>query len=224
MKALHRVTVVLLGLLISLGLASCGGDSAPPVFNASLRVMHASPNAPNVDVLVDNKVVLSNVPYPAVSSYLTVTAAAHDIKVNAAGTATTVIEVTPTLSTGAAYTVLAVGFLSDIQALLATDNQTPPSSGNAKLRVIHASPDAGNVDVLVNDKIVLSNVPFKAISDYLTVPAGTYDIKVNATGTATTAIEASATVQSGGIYTAVAIGSVATASTNPLALKILTDL
>lgn len=224
MKSLYRLAAVLLGLFIAFGLTACGGDDTPLVFNSSLRVMHASPNAPNVDVLVDNKVVLTNVPYSAVSSYLTVTAAAHEIKVNATGTSTTVIDVTPTLAKGAAYTVLAVGFLNSIQALIATDDLTAPSSGNAKLRVIHAAPDAGNVDVLVNDKVVLSNVPFQAISQYLTVPAGTYDIKVNATGTSTTAIEASATVASGGIYTAVAIGSVATASTNPLALKILTDL
>jgi hypothetical protein len=205
-------------------LSGCGGDSTPVVFNASLRVAHASPDAPNVDVLVDNKVVLSNVPYPTVSSYLTVTAATHEIKVNAAGTSTTVIDVSPTFTDGGAYTVFAVGFLAEIQPLLATDDQTAPAAGNSKLRVIHAAPDAGNVDILVNDKVVLTNVAFKAISAYLTVPAGTYDIKVNATGTSTTAIETSATVASGGIYTAVAIGSVKTAATNPLAVEILKDL
>ena len=224
MKSFRWIAAVIGSLAIAFGIAACGGDSSSPVFNASLRVMHASPDAPNVDVLVDNKVVLSNVPYPVASSYLTVTAATHEIKVNAAGTSTTVIDVSPTLTVGTAYTVLAVGFLSGIQGLIAIDDRTAPSTGNAKLRVIHAAPDAGNVDVLVNDKVVLSNVPFKAISDYLTVPAGTYDIKVNATGTSTTAIEASASVASGGIYTAVAIGSVATAATHPLALQILTDL
>lgn len=224
MKSIRWVAVAMGALAILCGVAACGGSDSPTVFNANLRVVHASPDAPNVDVLVDNKVVLSNVPYPTASSYLTVTAATHEIKVNVAGTSTTVIDVSPTLSTGAAYTVLAVGFVSGIQALLATDDRTAPAAGNAKLRVIHAAPDAGNVDVLVNDKVVLSNVPFKAISDYLTVPAGTYDIKVNATGTSTTAIEASASVASGGIYTAVAIGSVATAATHPLALQILTDL
>jgi hypothetical protein len=37
---------------------------------------------------------------------------------------------------------------------------------------------------------VLTNVPFKAISDYLTVPAGTYDVLVTVANTKTVAIQA----------------------------------
>ena len=45
-------------------------------------------------------------------------------------------------------------------------------SGHAQLRVVHASPDAPNVDVLVDGKIVLTNVAYEAASNYLTVSAG----------------------------------------------------
>jgi hypothetical protein len=46
-------------------------------------------------------------------------------------------------------------------------------------------------DVAIADaKPTLSNVPFKAMSDYLTVPAGTYDISVTVADTKTVAIEA----------------------------------
>ena len=224
MSRFQRLAVALSVLVTTLFIAGCGGDDHDVVVDAHLRVVHASPDAPNVDVLLDNTVVLSNVPYPTASGYLAVAPGTHNIKVNAAGTTTTVINASPSLTPGTAYTVLAVGFLSSIQALVAVDDTTRPPSGSAKLRVIHAAPDAGNVDVLVNNSVVLSNVPFEAISSYLVVPAGTYDIKVNAAGTSTTAIETSATLASGDIYSAVAIGSVKTAATNPLALELLTDL
>jgi hypothetical protein len=71
--------------------------------------------------------------------------------------------------------------------------------------------------------VVLSNVPFAAISNYLPIPAGTYDVKVNAAGTAVTAIEASVVAVAGNNYSAVAIGSLKTAATNPLTLKVLID-
>lgn len=190
---------------------------------AQVRVVHASPNAPNVDVLVDNTVVLRNVPYPTDSGFLAVPAGARNFKVNAAGTATTVIDVTPTLVAGRAYSAYATGFLASIGATLVEDNLTAPTAGNAKIRVVHASPDAPNVDILANDNRVLSNVPFKAASDYLVVPAGTYTFKVNVAGTSTTAVQATAPLVAGKIYTAVAIGSLAATATNKLAIKLIAD-
>jgi Domain of unknown function (DUF4397) len=191
--------------------------------SAKLRVMHASPDAPNVDVLLDNAVALSNVPYPANSDFLAVPSGARNVKVNAAGTTSTVINVTPTLAAGKAYTAYAVGFLAGISPLLVEDNLAPAAGNNAKIRVIHGSPDAPNVDVLANNAVALSNVPFKTASDYLTVPAGAYNFKINVAGTANTATQADVTLVAGRVYTAIAIGSVATSATNKLTIKLLTD-
>ena len=217
----------LCGILILLAAAfvmsACGGGDSNTAPQTRLRVLHASPDAPNVDVYVDGTKVLSNVPYPALSQYLSLPAGQHRIQVNAAGTTTTVIDASPSLGANAAYTAIAAGFLANIEPLLATDETAAAATGQARLRVIHASPDAGPVDILVNGQIVLSNVPFGAISNYLSVPAGTYTVQVNAAGTSTTAITATVTLSAQSNYSAVAIGSVKTAGTNPLALKLLTD-
>ena len=65
------------------------------------------------------------------------------------------------------------------------DDTTEPTPVTANVRVVHASPDAPNVDVLVDNVVVLTNVPYEAASAYLAVPAGTRNFKVNATGTTT---------------------------------------
>src|SRR5262245_54902829 len=59
----------------------------------TLRVLHASPDAPNVDVLVDGAVALSNVPFQAGSGYLPLPAGPHRLQVAPAGTTTAVIDV-----------------------------------------------------------------------------------------------------------------------------------
>ncbi|WP_345817528.1 DUF4397 domain-containing protein (plasmid) [Paraburkholderia sp. PREW-6R] len=220
---MRRVIGILISLTVATIMSACGGgdiNSTPP---AQLRVFHASPDAPNVDVYVDGAKVLANVPYSTLSPYLSLPAGKHHIQVNAAGTATTVIDVSLTLGSSDAYTAIAAGFLANIEALLAADDTSPAASGQARLRVIHASPDAGPVDILVNGQVVLSNVAFGTISNYLTVPAGTYTVQVNAAGTSTTAITASVTLTSQSNYSAAAIGSLKTAGTHPLALKLLTD-
>jgi hypothetical protein len=208
---------------ISLIALPASGASLEIVDNrAQVRVGHLSPDAPAVDILVNNVVTLSGVPYPVVSSYLTLDAGTYNLKVNAAGTATTVINADVPFKGSKAYSVFATGFLAGIAPLVVEDALALPPSGQSKLRVIHASPDAPNVDVLVNGNRVLANVPFRAASDYLTLPAGTYQVQVRVAGTTTVVLAASLTVEPGKIYSALAIGSAA-GGTNPLQLKVVID-
>lgn len=188
-----------------------------------VRVMHASPDAPAVDVLVNGSVALPSVTYPTNSGYLPLGSGATNLKVNLAGTATTALNADLTLVPTQTHSIYAVGFAAGLQSLVVADDLRAPAAGKAKLRVIHASPDAGNVDVLVNGSTALTNVPFKAAASYLVVDAGAYTVKLNAAGTATTALTADVTLAAGKIYTAIAIGSTASGAANPLSLKLITD-
>lgn len=77
--------------------------------------------------------------------------------------------------------------------------------------MIHASPDAGPVDVApAGGDALVSGLEFPNASDYAEVPAGTYDINVLAAGTDTVAISAPGTaVASDTVYTAFAVGTAA---------------
>ena len=52
----------------------------------------------------------------------------------------------------------------------------------AKFRVGHFSPDAPAVDVYANGGVILEDVPFGVLSEYLEVPGGTYTVEVVAAG------------------------------------------
>lgn len=95
------------------------------------------------------------------------------------------------------------------------------ASDEARIRVLHASPDAPAVDIHINDQMVegLGNVPFGTISDYISVPADTYNVKVYATGTTTDpVIDANVDVMAGTSYTIAAIGALA-----DITAEVLTD-
>ncbi len=190
------------------------GPSGEVEPTAQLRVVHASPDAPSVDVYVDGDPVLTNVPYQASSAYLEVPAGARRIQVNAAGTSTTVIDVTPTFAEGSASTVIATGLVASIAPLLLTDNLANPASGNVKVRLVHGAPSAPVVDIyvtapgadLATSTPALSDVPFEAASPYLEVPAGTYQVRITPANTTTVAIDTGAiTLSSGQIRTGVAV-------------------
>ena len=223
-----RFSAVLIG---ALAMAACDDDDpVSPQAQAQVRVVHASPDAPNVDVQVDNATVLSNVPFKGSSPFLNVNAGGRNLKVRAAGTTTTVIDATPTLTAGKAYTVLATGRVASIAPLVLEDNLMNPAMGNIKLRLVHAAPGAGNVDIYVTSPTAdiatasptVPNVPFRAASAYLEVPAGTYRVRITPVGTKTVAIDVNnVALTSGQIRTAVAVDAVGGGA--PLSAILLTD-
>ncbi|MBW0148930.1 DUF4397 domain-containing protein [Marinobacter arenosus] len=192
--------------------------------NAGVRVVHASSNAPNVDVFVDGQATaLADIPFGSVApeavldGYAALPAGERRIQVAAAGTGLdgglVVIDESPTLVNGQGYTALAVGQLENIEALVVED-QVRSIATQASLRLIHASTAAGNVDIYLvpgtqdgigNSAPALSDVPFKAVTDYLAVAEGTYNVYIAPTGTGTAAITAEGVELSAGeVYTAVA--------------------
>lgn len=75
------------------------------------------------------------------------------------------------------------------------------------VRVAHLSPDAPAVDVWVNGARALSNVPFRAVSGYLALPAGATTVWVVPAGATTPrVIDATVTLQAGKMYTIAATG------------------
>lgn len=143
--------------------------------NARVRVVHASPDAPAVDVYVNGQAVLTGVPYFTVSGYLSVPAGEYRIQVTPAGAGlgSSVIDATATLAAGTDYTVAAVNTLANIQPLVLVDNNSAPAPQRTRVRVVHASPDAPAVDIkLAGTNTTLLTAAFKDAA-YLEVPGHT---------------------------------------------------
>src|SRR5688500_777247 len=219
-------------LVAALAITACDNDDDPiaPAATAGLRVVHASPDAPNVDVLVDGTSALTNVPFRTASAYLDVPVGSRNLRVRGTGTTANVIDANATLADGKFYTVLATGRLATITPLVLEDNLTNPAAGNIKLRLVHASPTAGNVDIYVtapgadiaNATPTLANVAFRTASAYLEVPAGTYRVRITPVGTKTVAIDVNnVALTAGQIRTAVDVD--APGGGTPLGAILLVD-
>lgn len=180
----------------------------------SLQVVHASPDAPAVDVVVDGGVLVPGLEFPDATDFLEVPGGTYNVSVTVAGNpgAIAIGPVDLDLAAGSRYSVFAVGELANIEALVLSDDPRPVAT-NAKVRIVHASPTASDVDIYVtavganidSEMPTLANIPFKANTGFLALPGGDYDVTVTAAGTKTVAIgPATISVADGGIYTAVA--------------------
>lgn len=174
-----------------------------------VRVVHASPDAPAVDVLVNGNAAFTNAPFKGVTNYAALDAGSYGVAVVPTGqTSPQVISATLNLEADKDYTVVALGRLADIEPLVLTDNNALPAEGKAHVRFVHASPDAPAVDIAVKGgPVIFSNVSFKGVGDYTPVDAGTYNLEVRLAGTETVALDLpNIRLNAGTVYTVFAMG------------------
>lgn len=215
-RMLPIAVFAMLAVMIPLAGVSAQGEQA------RVRIVHASPDAPNVDIWVNGAVAVSDLPFNEATDYIPLDAGDYDIAVTPTGgtAADAVIEATLTLAAGKDYTVAAVGQVAEIAPIVLEDNNAAPAAGKAHLRVVHASPDAPAVDIAVaGGPVLIPNLAFPTASDYLPVDAGTYNLAVRPTGTETSALDINGFVADAGtIYTVFATGLVGDGSLGVLPL------
>ncbi len=179
--------------------------------DARVRVVHASPDAPAVDVLVDGSVVFQNAPFEGITDFASVPQGTYNVKVVPTGqTSPVVIEADLSLTGGSDYTVIATDVLSNITPVILTYPGGGPAPGNVWVRFFHGSPDAPAVDITTEGSILFSNVMFQQATEYLEVPAGTYDLDARVAGTTNVALNLPGVMlEAGKVYTVYATGLVA---------------
>lgn len=207
MKTNRKLFYSVMALAVAVGLLA----SVTVTFAAGprVRVVHASPDAPAVDVLVNGAAAFTNAPFKGITNYASLEAGEYKVEVVPTGkTEPVVISANLKLDADKDYTVVAVGKLAGIEPLVLVDNNAAPAAGKAHVRFVHASPDAPAVDIAVkNGPVLFANVPFKGVGDYLPVDAGTYDLEVRVAGTPNVALEVPGLALSAGtVYTVFAMG------------------
>jgi hypothetical protein len=154
--------------------------------DACLRVIHASPGSPAVDVYVNGSPVVENLAFGTGTEYLPIPAA-EDVQLQVTATGAeldnAVIDEQIDLTAGQAYQVVATGVLDEIEATVSEVDLTPLPEGQSRVRVIHASPDAGAVDISVAEGPTLfEGVEFRDATEYTVVDSGDYTLEVRQEG------------------------------------------
>jgi hypothetical protein len=160
--------------------AAAAGDG-----EAGLRVAHASPDAPAVDVAVGGSRVIEGLEFESVTDYLELPAGEYDVSVFVAGTETQVFSAEGVALAAEDYTAVALGEVASDDteftvSLFEDTNGANLAGGEARVRAIHASPDAPAVDVTGNDGALtlFDGVAFGESSGYAVVPATDYDVEI----------------------------------------------
>ena len=213
-RSVKFVTSILLAAVVMFGLAiGSAGRVAAQSDEANVRVIHASPDAPAVDIWVNGSVAIEGLEFGDATDWIALPAGSYDVAVAPAGAdaADAVIEATLDLEGGVNYNVAAVGFLADISATVFTTDTADLAEGQARVQVVHASPDAPAVDVAVaGGPVLVGDLSFPNASGSLDVDSGTYDLEVRPAGTEDVALDLpGVALDAGTVYDILAIGTLA---------------
>lgn len=108
--------------------------------------------------------------------------------------------------------LLALGILTLMASFVFASAQSVFAASlqnDAMVRVVHAAPGAGTVDVFVDGNKLLSNFAFGTVTGYVNLPAGSHQIQVAPAGKGASAavITQTVSVDAGVPYTVAAIGT-----------------
>jgi hypothetical protein len=185
-----------LALAAVLCAAGCGGSGGGGLPNEiRIRVLHFSPDSPRINVLVDDTLVRSGVDYKGGTGFLGVTSdRAYDFAVDAILPAANVriLDLQDVqLAGGNEFTLVAVGKQANgsVEAIRIEAPINFPGGGQFRVRLLHAEPDVGTVDVYLTapDADLATVAPaatlaYKQFTDRVEFPTGTYRIRITPTG------------------------------------------
>ncbi len=209
--AMALATALLVALVPCLAMPTAAQDETAEA-DATVRVIHASPGAPDVDVLLDGQPLLEGVTYGTASDYTAITPEEHRIQVVPMGQTADAAVVDETLGAepGQAYLVVVFGLLNDIGGAIYDVDLSEIEPGTARVRMLNLSPDAGDLDLLeTGGDEWFGDVALGEASDYRDVAPGTYSADLRGEDDRILQTVTDLTFEETQVYDVVALGQIA---------------
>jgi hypothetical protein len=157
---------------------------------ARVMITHASPDAPNVDVYLDEKLFAEDFAYPNSTRYTSLREGTYDLALKPTGSDDSALEAELDVVAKEYYSVFACDEVANLSALVLNDDFGEPALEEAMVRFVHLSPDAPAVDITLTDgTVVFPNIEFKGATGFEPLEFGEYDLQVRLAGTEDVVLE-----------------------------------
>lgn len=146
-----------------------------------VRMLNASPDAPPVDIYINNNLVFKSLAFGNFTEYLPLSMGNYKIEVYPEGEkGKYILTQNVKIPENQVITVAIAGFLDDSQLVSYIEsNPNNLSVDMSRLRVINLSPDAPEVDVYIDSNIAFTDVGFLDATEYLNLSSGDYDLRID---------------------------------------------
>ncbi len=190
----------------------------------SLRALHASPQAPAVDLLLDGTSTAAALSFGNFTERAAVAEGTRALKINVAGTSTTVLSATLTVAKDTAYTAVAYDTPANLKALVLKDEVKAKAAVGARgyIRIVNLISDVQGTATFTGSSSGAG--AFGTAAPYGESSPGSKSVGVSyttATGQGQAAVAFN--LEQGNFYTVYAIGSATSAGGKPVRLIVSRD-
>lgn len=191
-KSLLPVIVLSVALFMYAGCDISNKATSPPV--SGFFVIHASPDASNLDIFASGSVVAYNFPYKADTGYFIVNPQTFEFKVAPAGTANFLISSNIAILADTYYSLFLIDSLKKIRFVSVRDRIITPGADSAAVRFLQFSPNTPYMNAQLQnstDTLIFSGRSFNdQVSDttrstFKPFKAGTYTLSLYLMGSGT---------------------------------------
>lgn len=150
---------------------------------AYIRVFHASPGSPEVDIYANGKKVANRLAYGQFTDYISVSAGMYIIEAFPVGLKDTpILSVRLPIKDNKVYTLAVIGILPNIGVLPIEDEYQNLYPNRANIRFINLSPNAPALNLaLRSGRNLFTDINYTEASDYIQIPSGNYNFVVKPT-------------------------------------------
>jgi hypothetical protein len=186
-RRLHGFAMMSVFAGILLFASSCLDDdnqNIEPIKTAYVSLYNASPDAPDLDIIVDQRRINNNpFDYGEYTGYLPFYTGQRNLRFGPYGANNVVVDTTLDLKVDQAYSIFVVDNYEHADVLV-TEDSGNPGEGQAMVRFLNLSPDAPAVrlDSAASGTPLFDDQTFKETSAFTPIDAGTYDFTVRAGG------------------------------------------
>lgn len=143
-----------------------------------IRFLHASPGTSAIDIYVNQEKIGENISYQNFTTYLKAVPGIYNIVFYPTGTNSVPLLFSRIkVSDSMIYTAAFIGLPpSDYELELITDRSRSPRPNTTYMRFIHLAPNAPNADIYVDNHLLVSDIMFQEVTNYIALRPGKHSI------------------------------------------------
>lgn len=218
----------LFSIVALFSLTSCLDDNdVEPVSVAYVSIYHFSPDAPDIDVELDDRLIFNQaLEYTDFSSYLRFYPGNRELTFTPYNANNILVDTTYEFMAEKAYSVFVSGENANLSTLILEDKIETPATGKALVRFIQLAPDAAAVDLFLNEETspLVADRAFMESSEFQSLDANKYDLNVKAVSGTETLVSVDQTeFKEGGVYSIIMRGfeNAPSGNNNDLSIQIV---
>ncbi len=174
-----------------------------------VRFLHAVPEGEEVDIYINNVPFYKGLEFTEFSPYVYVPQGNYTVTIYLEDTQENpIVNEKIDVNVNELVTIAITGESEDIKLLSIVEETEVVSGSNAKVRVVHLSPNAPAVNIVADNQELFANVKYRDVTPYIAIPAKEYTVNVEEARTNRIIRQNQVTINPGRIYTFYAVGNI----------------